>query len=280
MTIGSALARAARLHNATNSAHLGAELLLTHVLKTTKSTLLAYPDRCLSTWQGFRFRWLMQQYLAGVPLAYLTHQKDFYGRTFTLNRHVLIPRPETETLVDVASEIIRTHSLTQVVEIGTGSGCIAISLALEFPSLAIYATDISRRALRVARANCARYNIGKRISFLRGDLLEPVQARLNRQTLIVANLPYVRTDEINVSLKHEPQQALVGGRDGLNCYRKFIWQLTQSDPDRLPQLVAIEIDPRQVNALQLEIKQRLPRAGISITHDLSHKPRVLGLTLA
>ena len=232
MTIAQLLNTAERKLANSASPRLDAEVLLAHVLKVPRSTLLAQIKTDLSlchfsiradrkmtrkfigprTLAKLRFKWLAWQRKRGVPVAYLTHHKEFYGRSFFMNKSVLIPRPETEVLTECVIRSIRANrAITRAVDVGTGSGCIAVTLACELPHLKVVATDISKAALRVAQKNSAHHGVADRITFLHGNLLEPliatgnpVEARGPRgftssplaNSLRIANLPYLLSEEI------------------------------------------------------------------------------------
>ena len=154
-----------------------------------------------------------------MPAAYITGHREFYGLDFAVNSSVLVPRPETELLVEKALELARERSLSTIADIGTGCGAIAVSLAVNLPQTRIYATDISAPALEVALSNCRKHGVTDRVTLLEGDMLAPLPEPVD---LIVANLPYVREPEMTGvnTLGFEPPLALNGGPDGLDkiCY--------------------------------------------------------------
>lgn len=197
---------------------LESRLLLAHVLGTGVETLVAYPQLEVDGPAAARFTELAASRSGGEPMAYLLGEKEFYGRRFAVTPAVLIPRPETELLVDLA--LARLHRLRspRVLDLGTGSGCIAICLALECPQAAVLAVDRSPAALELARANAAR--LGAVVEFRAADWFESVAGKFR---VIVANPPYVRTDDPHLrALRHEPQQALLGGADGLDELRRIV----------------------------------------------------------
>ena len=205
-------------------ASLEAELLLRHTLKIDRSSLFAGPDTELTKEQETDFCCKLQLRLKGMPSAYITGIREFYGLEFYVDSNVLIPRPETELLVEKTIEIARKFPSPIIADIGTGCGNIAISLALNLPRAKIYAVDISNKALDVARYNCGRHNVGERIQLYEGDLLEPLPEPVD---IIIANLPYVRTADlpsVNTS-GYEPRLALDGGEDGLDVIRRLCAQV-------------------------------------------------------
>ena len=169
-----------------------AELLLAHLLNQPRTYLYAHPEARLSAEQAATYANWVQRRAAGEPLPYITGQIEFFGLMFAVTPDVLIPRPETETLVEAALTWLKTHPAATAVDVGTGSGCIAVTLAVHVPVLRLYATDISRAALDVARANAERHDVAERIAFIEGDLLMPLPEPVD---LIVSNPPYVADDE-------------------------------------------------------------------------------------
>lgn len=204
---------------------LDAGVLLSHVTGCSRAELYRDWECELPAQEEARFFQLLTRREAGEPVAYLTGRKEFMGLQFVVDKSVLIPRPETELLVETAM------SLTEkgiIVDVGTGSGAIAISLAVFLPRAAVYATELSSAAIEVARLNAARHDVGQRVFFFLGDLLRPLAglALSGRVDLIAANLPYIAADEL-VALPrqvrlYEPAAALDGGADGLDLYRRLL----------------------------------------------------------
>lgn len=258
MDIAAALARArAFLHQkGIEAAPLEAEVLLAHVTGTDRVGLYREANRPLSLEEEEKFQELLQRRAAGEPVAYLTGCREFMGLTFRVTRDVLIPRPETELLVEVALELLTGGAVPGeerlfLADVGTGSGAIAVSLARYLGKSTIYATDISPAALAVAAENARRHGVAGRIIFLAGDLLSPLQKVLppGSLSLVAANLPYIPSDEIKKLMpdvaRHEPHLALDGGRDGLELYRRLVPQarellapggylLMEIDPSQAP----------------------------------------------
>lgn len=221
--------------------HLDAQRLLLHVLQQQEvSWLFAHPEQELTSQQQQLFRQLVDERAAGQPLAYLLGTAEFYGREFLVNEHVLIPRPSTESLTDQALPYIdewykKWQRPIVIADIGTGSGCIAITLALSFSppyegggGVVIYATDISAPALQIAQQNAQRHGVLDKIEFLQGNMLEPLKYK--KIDLIVSNPPYISTNQISPDLAFEPRQALDGGPNG----QQYINQIKASG---LPALV-------------------------------------------
>jgi release factor glutamine methyltransferase len=275
-SVGQALARAAAdLSAITDAPLLEAEILLAYALDTSRTTLLAHPDRPLSTAQLTTYRALVLRRAAGYPLPYLAGRVEFYGLEFEVTPEVLIPRPETEMLVDLA--LVRRPAA--IVDVGTGSGCIAIALAVRLPQArlsqaTVYATDVSPAALAVARRNAERHSVSDRVHLLSGDLLAPCPAPVD---LIVSNPPYVAQDEfasLPVSVRdHEPRLALDGGPDGLAVIRRL---LAQAPATLRPSgAILIEIGAGQGEVARRLARARFPKAAIRVHPDLAGRDRVL-----
>jgi release factor glutamine methyltransferase len=220
--------------NGVPSASLAAELLLMHVLKRDRAWLYAHPEHALDTKQTARFACLIRQRAAGRPVQYLTGKQEFWGLEFEVNPNVLIPRPETEHVVEVALARLggRHADSLDIADVGTGSGCLAVALAHELPHAHIVATDISSAALEVARRNAARHGVAERIEFRRMNWLQsylanaaPIEARFD---LIVCNPPYIGLAEAaglpREVREHEPRKALFSGPDGVEAYPPLMAQ--------------------------------------------------------
>ena len=207
--------------NFTDSAQLDAELLLSGALKRDKEFLYARPETELSPWQKLKFRRLLNRRLAGAPVAVLINTKEFYGYDFYVNRHVLIPRPLTEQMIDLALEEIKKQKTTlnaqyTICDLGTGSGNIIIALAKELEKkyslddFELIGLDISGRALKVAKKNARLHQLEKNITFIKSDLMAAVKNK--KIDLVLANLPYLTPADFEreISIKKEPFIALVG----------------------------------------------------------------------
>jgi len=241
MTIRKALQSInAQLDGISDAPTLDAERLLLHVLKQSESAWLhAHADETLSSATEAELRALAARRAAGEPLGYILGTWEFYGRPFFVTSDVLIPRPETENLIEAAIRYLKNvnQSAVTVADIGTGSGCVAITLLLELPAphykLKVIATDISPAALAMAQKNAERHGVADKIEFLEGDMLKPLAGR--KVDLIVSNPPYVSTQELDLphsakaprgkietrGLDFEPRIALDGGPDG----QKYVEQI-------------------------------------------------------
>ena len=228
MSIGRLLIEATRLlrEEGLDTPHLDAELLLGHALGLTRTQLHAHPDRRLDVAELESYRELIERRRQHEPVAYILGYKEFYGLDFYVDRRVLIPRPETELLVEKGLEIGQAASFPMTIaDVGTGCGAIAISLALHLPQAIIYALDTSSGALQVAAFNCRRHSVERRVHLFQGDLLSPLPEPVD---LIVANLPYVSGAEWEqlprTITAYEPRFALDGGPDGLDVIRRLLAQ--------------------------------------------------------
>lgn len=206
----------------TDSPRLEAEVLLAHVLGVDRAALLARPEAALAAEERRRFEALVARRAQGEPVAYLTGRREFWSMDFEVSRDVLIPRPETERLVEAALERISVRAPARVADLGTGCGAIALALARERPRATIVATDLSRRALEVARRNLRRNGIGN-VRLLACDWFDAIDAAAF--DLIVSNPPYVADSDPHLrrgDLPREPRLALAGGPDGLDAIRVIV----------------------------------------------------------
>jgi release factor glutamine methyltransferase len=254
----------------TDAPRLEAEVLLSHTLGTSRAVLMAHPERRLTSTQLRPYKRLVHRRASNYPLPHLTGWVEFYGLKFEVTPEVLIPRPETETLVDLAL----ARRPTSVVDVGTGSGCIAVSLAVHLPEAIGYAIDISPAALAVARRNVERHGVAERVRLMVGDVLNP---RPGPVDLIVSNLPYIPTGQrasLPASVRdHEPWLALDGGADGLDLIRRL---LAQAPAVLLPGGgLLVEIGADQGETASRVARTFFPLATICVHPDLGGRDRVL-----
>ena len=276
--LGAARARLSRPDSVvrTESPALDAEVLLRAVLGRSRAALVAHPEAPLAPQQWQRLAGLLERRAAGEPVAYLTGSKEFMGLTFAVGPAVLIPRPDTECLVERALAVLPDDGCRRVVaDVGTGSGAIAVSLAVQRRTLRVYALDNDRRATSLAAANARRQGVAERVTVRCGDLLAPLP---EAAAVIVANLPYIRSEALPtlpVSVRdYEPRTALDGGGDGLAVYGRLLGQLAaQPELLRRPGHMLCECDPAQVDALSALVCTALPCAGIEVVCDLAGRPR-------
>ncbi len=249
---------------------LDADVLLAHALGVAKEALVAHPEIELSADEAARFDALIAKRADGMPVAYLRGIKEFYGLRFSVDPRVLVPRPETEALVDAVRAWVAGRPLT-VVDVGTGSGAIAIALAVSEPQLRLIATDVSAGALAVAKANAGA--LGARVDFREGDLLAPVTEAVDA---VAANLPYLRDLELDrlagdrTSLAFEPRVATVAGPDGLRLVRRAIADLRRVlAPDGA---AFFECDPPQAETIATLLA---PLGRVDVVQDLAGLDRVV-----
>jgi release factor glutamine methyltransferase len=278
MTLKQALsyARETLAANSVQEFIIESELLLRHTLKIDRIQLYTGLDRELSPEQLKEFHRLVQRRLNQEPVAYITGHREFYGFDFYVDSNVLIPRSESELLVEKTLEFAHKHPLSTIAEIGTGCGAIAISLALNLSQTRIYATDISASALKVALSNCEKYGVVDRVVLLEGDMLDPLPEPVD---LIVANLPYVKVSELSGinTYNFEPSLALNGGIDGLEKIRRLACKIT----DKLNSggFLFLEIGQGQAGGVTTFLHSLFPTSMIEVIPDLSGIERVVSLNL-
>jgi len=250
-------------------AALESELLLRQALSIDRAELYSHPEARLSLEQQQTFNSLLERRLSGEPAAYIRGRREFYGLDFFVDDRVLIPRPESELLVEEALNLAHEYASPIIADIGTGSGAIAICLALKLPQARIYATDISGEALEVAAINCQRHNVADRITLLEGDLLEPLP---QAPDIVVANLPYVPESQLE-QLQGEPPLALDGGANGTDVIRR----LCQQAKDRLKPgaYLLLEIGQGQGTEIIELLEGLFPSSVIEAKTDLASIPRVV-----
>lgn len=277
MTLKQALSQARGIlaTNDIEDASLEGELLLRHTLKISRVQLYLDFSRELSSKQEEAFWHLIKRRLNGEPTAYITRHREFYGLDFYVDPNVLIPRPESELLVEKALSLAYQHPIATIAEIGTGCGAIAISLALNLPEVKIYATDISAPALKVALFNCQKHGVANRIYLLQGDMVAPLPEPVD---LIVANLPYVKESELPPApASFEPILALNGGSGGLEKIRKLCQQAGSKLRPR--GCLLLEVGRGQGEKVTTFLYSLFPSARIEVAPDLSGIERVVNLDL-
>ena len=265
-----------------DDARLVAEVLLCHALRIDRGRLYAHLDEPLAAAATRRWRALLRRAAGHEPLAYIVGHREFYGLDFCVDRRVLIPRPETELLVAEAIAWSRAREPHAggpplVADVGTGSGAVAIALAVHLPAARVYAVDASAAALQVARRNARRHGVAERVTLLHGDLLAPLPEPVD---LVVANLPYLSEAEMAALPAHiarfEPAEALAGGPDGLDAYRALFAQV----PGRVRPggALLLEIGAAQ-GAAAAALARGIPGAEVAVLPDLAGLPRVLRVRL-
>jgi len=254
-------------------AWLDAEILLAHVLNSPRVRLHTHPEEKLTAAQRQRLARLTGRRAKRVPMPYLTGEREFYGYALKVTPAVLIPRPESELLVELAIEWLRRHpGARRMIDLGTGSGAVAIAVAKAVPPVRVAARDVSARALEVAAANISRYRLRSRITTVKGNLLDGAAAA----DLIVANLPYISERQKRVrprELDYEPALALDGGADGLSLIREAVAQAPRVLKDAGALL--FECDPSQARRLVRIAQKEWPAAQVTVHKDLAGRDRVV-----
>ena len=255
-----------------DNARLDAEVLLAHACGTSRAALIAGAANA-NTDTTERFRVMIERRASREPLAYIIGRKEFFSLDFEVTPSVLIPRPETETLVEAALRFLATRPEPRILDIGTGSGAIAIAIAANAPEVRIKATDISKEALEVARRNAIRHRCEDRIEFIAADLFPDGHSHFD---LIVSNPPYVAEADLDILEPeirlHEPRQALTAGDDGLDFYRRIATDCrSRLNSDGA---VMVEIGAGQASAVEA-LFQRAGFSNIDAVRDLAGIDRVI-----
>ncbi|MCK5054133.1 MAG: peptide chain release factor N(5)-glutamine methyltransferase [Anaerolineales bacterium] len=276
LTVGEALDQGRQaLASISETPSLDAQLLLASALKRKKEWVLAHPEYHLSTSDSVTFKEILGRLVSGEALPYLLGSWEFFGHSFHVTPDVLIPRPETELLIENALGFLRSHPRARLcADIGTGSGCIAITLALEIPDLYVIAVDVSPFAIEVARVNARKHGVDDRVRLIVSDLLQPFDSRFG---LICANLPYIpskRMERLAVA-EREPKLALDGGMDGLTVIRRLVYEL----PELLDHggRALLEVDSSHARVLAGELSTMNPSVKIDVLKDVTGRERIVML---
>ena len=256
-------------------AQLEAEVLIRHVLRIDRATFFRDLEQPVTDRDRKRLDDLVIRRLNREPLNYITGLREFYGLDFEVSDSVLIPRQETELLVDTVISLARSRPKCEIkiCDIGTGSGAIAVSVAVNLPSAEVMAIDISQRALDIADANRRMHGVYNRVSLRRGNLLEPVDWK---PEIIVSNPPYIRRSDLSLlqpEIQYEPSVALDGGSDGLEVIRGLLRQ--SSDKVSTTGAILFEIDSSQKDSARMLSREYFPNSEISILDDLSGNSRAI-----
>ncbi len=262
---------------------LEAEVLLRHALGLDRAALFQRLSEAADPDAACRFENLLARRLQHEPTAYITGHREFYGLDFEVTPAVLIPRPETEHLVEAAIELGKTRSRIRrgpiFADVGTGSGAVAVALACKVPRSEVYAIDVSREALAVAARNLVRHGVENRVMLLRGDLLSPLPEYVD---VLVADLPYVPTGDLERLAPevrdHEPRSALDGGPDGLDLFRRLFVDAAHFLRPR--GAVCLEFGQGQTGALREMAALAFPKALVQVRKDLAGSDRVLVIDTA
>ncbi|MBH0162063.1 peptide chain release factor N(5)-glutamine methyltransferase [Fictibacillus sp. 26RED30] len=255
-----------------------AEILMRHVLGDVNRTeMLMRLHDVMSEENESQLKAAVARHVEGEPVQYITGIEEFYGRTFSVNEEVLIPRPETEELVEHILTLISEHfrETVAVADIGTGSGAISISLALENNRLNVYTVDIAEESIEVAKGNADR--LGAEVTFLHGDLLQPFIAGGKKLDVVVSNPPYIPDHEIavleTIVKDREPMRALSGGEDGYVFYRRFMEELPLVLKEKA--IVGFEVGAGQGETVASMLRVTFPGADVYVKEDISGKDRMV-----
>ncbi len=292
MTIAQALATAilrlrtsqATPANVRAEALADAQILLGEVLQADRAWLLAHGNEELDRNLSEIFGVLIGERMRGVPVAYLTHKAGFFGREFYVDEHVLVPRPESEHLIEAALDDVRARLAegareVRICDIGTGSGALAVTLAAECERARVFAADVSEDALWVARRNAGTHGVAERVTFVRGDLGEPL-VEFGPFDCVIANLPYVPSAAVPRQpdpVGFEPLLALDGGADGLDLYRRLLTQLPRLAAPRAS--LWFEAAPATLDPLSALVEAACPEAYIEVGEDYAGCERFLSIQL-
>jgi release factor glutamine methyltransferase len=262
-----------RFADISTSPGLDAQLLLAEVTGQSRAHVLAHREKSLTAQEATRFDRLVARRADGEPMAYILGRRAFYDRDFTVTPAVLIPRPETEHLLEAALEYAQTQEDVLAVDVGTGSGALAVTFAANAPNATVYATDISPDALAVAGRNARNHDVA--VTFLEGDLLRPLIERKLRADLIMANLPYIPSGDLRTLAvgKYEPALALDGGSDGLAAIRRLLKQIP--DVANPGALILLEIGADQGAAASQMAREGLRTQDVRVLQDLAGLDRVV-----
>jgi len=262
-----------RLASTSETAGLDAQALLAQTLGRSRAWVLAHPEARLTERQAAELEHKLARLERGEPLPHVLGSWEFFGLEFAVSPAALIPRPETELLMDEALAWLRDHPHRRLAaDVGAGSGCIAVTLAQRCPGLRVVASDISRAALELAQRNLVRHGVAERVALVEADLLAPGVQKFD---LICANLPYIPAERLkSLRVSHwEPQLALDGGKDGLRQIRRLLAQA----PERLAHggLALLEIEERQGAAASALARRAFPQAAVGVLKDLAGRDRVV-----
>lgn len=280
MKIHEALAWASSFLADHNREAFAAEILMRHVLgNVSRTDMLMRLHDPISEEKYEELKVAVDRHVNGEPVQYITGREDFYGRTFSVNEEVLIPRPETEELVEHMLWLIEEHfpdgEQVAVADIGTGSGAISVTMALENKDLKVYTVDIANESIEVARGNARK--LGADVEFLHGDLLKPFIDKGIKLDVVVSNPPYIPDSEIavldTIVKDKEPMRALSGGEDGYDFYRRFMEELPLVLKERA--LVGFEVGAGQGATVASMLKDTFPAATVYVKYDISGKDRMV-----
>lgn len=251
------------------------QVLLRYALGIDRATFHTSPERELSDKEADAFERLVERRIDGEPLSYITGHREFYGLDFLVTPDVLVPRHETEFLVEAVLEYAqrRGGDALTIADIGTGSGCITVALGIHLPNATVYATDVSHEALQVAGKNVRRHSLEGRVHLRQGDLFEALDGPVD---VVASNPPYLSTDEaadLPLDVQHEPRIALVAGADGMDVLRRLI--VGAREYVKPGGLLAMEIDPWRLEAVKSLAGQTFPDDEIRVVRDHADLDRMV-----
>ena len=276
MTIKEALSKGMIIlkNNNVESPKLKARLLLQYILKKTRQYIIVYDNKDISKKEQFEYFINIEKLTKGVPLQHITHLQEFMKMDFFVDENVLIPRPDTEILVEEAIKIAQRMKAPKILDLCTGSGAIAISIAKNVSNAEIYAVDISEKALKVARKNAERLEVVKKVKFIKSNLFNEIGK--NKFDIIVTNPPYIKKEDIQYlsdEVQNEPLLALDGGLDGLDFYRKILNQAI--DYMKFDGYICMEIGYNQKEEVLELIKQNNQYTDTYSKKDLHGNDRII-----
>lgn len=254
------------------------ELLLRHHLKVSRSMLFSSMQEHLNDEIKRKFIDDVHAHASGIPVQYIIGSEEFYGRTFRVNEEVLIPRPETEELVEGVIRRAKNHfgeEKFDLVDVGAGSGAIGVTLALELPNAIVTAIDIAQPSLDIAASNAQALHAN--VTFIHGDLLQPLIQQRKKVDVIVSNPPYIPDGDIDilspVVKEHEPMRALFGGEDGLDFYRRFMEELPLVMKEK--GFIAFEVGMGQAHIVASMLEKAFHQAKVEVVYDINGKDRMV-----
>ena len=258
-------------------AGIEAGVLLRNALGIDRATFHASPERELSEEDAEAFERTVQRRIEGEPLAYITGHREFYGLDFVVSPDVLVPRQETEFLIEAVLEYARSRPVDEesltISDIGTGSGCIAVALGAHLPKATVYATDVSLEALRVAGENIRRHGLEGRVHLRHGDLFEALDGPVD---VVVSNPPYLSTEEaadLPADVQREPRVALIAGTDGMDVLQRLI--VRAREYVKPGGVLAMEIDPGRLGAVERLVERTYADSDITVVKDHAGLERVV-----
>ena len=263
-----------------NREEYAAELLVRHTLQVSRSEMLIKFREDMEDEQFESFQKIVYLHAQGQPVQYIIGQEDFYGRAFTVNKEVLIPRPETEELVQSAlariDRLFGKNAALKLVDVGTGSGAIAVTMKLENPSLQVVATDLYEVSLSVAKQNAKKLG-AEDIEFIQGDLLQPLMEQERNIDIVLSNPPYIPEGDIqtmsDIVTEFEPHRALFAGEDGLVLYKRLCEELPLVVKEKA--IIGFEVGAGQSKAAAKLLETAFPQAKVEVQYDINGKDRMV-----